>query len=603
MLQAFMMRSPRRCLGFSHQLPRLRLASPIHRQHWSRVNQPEETKNIRTFDPLHATLESNKEQIREREESVLFNYTKGRFLLNEESRLAERKRPFNISEFKALAAKSIGRHPDDVVHLEKLADGSLNRVFLITMRGGFEFVGRIPYVMLEPQGLVTASEVATMDFLRLHGLPVPQIFDYSDTPNNGARTEYIFMERVPGKCLGDIWYSGSVPQEDKIRIVKQLVELESRMFGLRFPASGSLYYSNDVEDGVKLDYTNPHARGSFCIGPDTDRALWWGRRSDLAVDCGPYLDTQAAISAGAKKEMAYLKEFGQPLLPYHRKYREFCNYEKQPPQAYRKLLETFLYVAPHLIPEGASARPVLRHPSLSPYNVIVSPQLEITGLIGWQHCSVRPLFLQSGIPDDFRNRTYLEADDLKDEPCLPAYFESLDEAEQARRVKTWRSQQLHHAYISATKAMNPEHMDVMAVPANDVRRKLCLASAQPWLGDDFPLKMALVHMSRDWGKLWDKAASAPEACPVQFTESETQQAFEMFEQRRDADMAFAMVRTLIGLDDPSGEVPSAEYEEVKRCADDFKVYSAGVAGEESEEDKMEVLENWYFNDFDEEQYK
>ncbi|KAF2686436.1 hypothetical protein K458DRAFT_430260 [Lentithecium fluviatile CBS 122367] len=66
------------------------------------------------------------------------------------------------------------------------------------MRDGFQFVGRVPYPPTEPKQLVVASEVATMDYLRSHGIPVPEIYSYSAMPNNPAGTKYIFMELIVG---------------------------------------------------------------------------------------------------------------------------------------------------------------------------------------------------------------------------------------------------------------------------------------------------------------------------------------------------------------------------------------------------------------------
>jgi aminoglycoside phosphotransferase (APT) family kinase protein len=48
------------------------------------------------------------------------------------------------------------------------------------------------------------SEVATMNFLRSHGIPVPKVFGYSPVPDNAADTEYIFMEFVQGHNVSDI---------------------------------------------------------------------------------------------------------------------------------------------------------------------------------------------------------------------------------------------------------------------------------------------------------------------------------------------------------------------------------------------------------------
>lgn len=156
------------------------------------------------------------------------------------------------------------------------------------MRDGFQFVGRIPYPVTEPKDLVVASEVATMDFLRSHGVPVPKIYGYSTTSENAAGTEYIFMELIRGTNLGDIWFDMS--EKARITIITKLVKLESRLFALRFPVSGSLYYTKDLQTrSNKVDITTAYsARESrFCIGPDTTFGLWYGKRLGLQVYRGP----------------------------------------------------------------------------------------------------------------------------------------------------------------------------------------------------------------------------------------------------------------------------------------------------------------------------
>lgn len=76
------------------------------------------------------------------------------------------------------------------------------------MRDGLQFVARIPFPITEPKRFTIASEVATMDFVRLHGIPVPRILAYSANDDNPIGTEYVIMEKVVGgKEMGNIWYS------------------------------------------------------------------------------------------------------------------------------------------------------------------------------------------------------------------------------------------------------------------------------------------------------------------------------------------------------------------------------------------------------------
>ena len=207
---------------------------------------------------------------------------------NDDLRHFERRRYFDIAEFKRLAAASVDRRADEVARFEKLAEGGFNRTFLITMRDGLEFVGRILYPITEPKSLVVASEVATMDFLRSHGIPTPKVYDYSVTSENAAGTEYVFMEYIRDTNLGDNWFDMS--ENAKITVVTKLVEVESRLFALKFPASGSLYYTKDVAarfDKADFPFVHCVSDSRFCVGPDTSIGLWYGNRLGLEAFRGP----------------------------------------------------------------------------------------------------------------------------------------------------------------------------------------------------------------------------------------------------------------------------------------------------------------------------
>jgi hypothetical protein len=210
------------------------------------------------------------------------------FSINDDLRQAERRRVFKVDELRRLAAESVNRSPDDIVRLEKLAEGGFNRTFLITMRCGFRMVARIPYPVTIPKYFAVASEVATMTFLRSFGLPIPEVYGYSPAPNNAAGTEYIFMEFVQGTDLSSIWLG----EGEIISISRQLAELESKMMLIAFPAGGSLYYTEDLENaaGSASGSTRPGITledKRFCVGPDTNVRLWYGRRSQLDLDRGP----------------------------------------------------------------------------------------------------------------------------------------------------------------------------------------------------------------------------------------------------------------------------------------------------------------------------
>lgn len=189
---------------------------------------------------------------------------------NDASKHAERERQINVNEFKRLAAAAVNQKVADVARFEKLAEGEFNRSFLITMRNGFQFVGRIPYTVTEPKRLVVASEVATIDFLRSHGITVPKMYSYSANSNNPAGTEYIFMELIRGTNLGDVWFELSAQARNIV--VQNLVKLESQIFQISIPANGSIYYTKDLPakfNRVEFPSSDATPGNRFCIGSET----------------------------------------------------------------------------------------------------------------------------------------------------------------------------------------------------------------------------------------------------------------------------------------------------------------------------------------------
>jgi len=206
------------------------------------------------------------------------------FSYNDALRHKERRLAFDVDGLCRLAAESVNQSPANVVNLSKLAEGGFNRTFLITLRDNFQVVARIPYPITAPKFYAVASEVATLEFLRSSGLPVPKTYGYSPYSENAAKTEYIFMEFVRGSKLSDVW--PSLCDQEVISVVRQLTQLESVMMSLSFPAGGSLYFTKDLEK-VATGPGIPLGDERFCIGPDTRLPLWYGRRSKLDVNRGP----------------------------------------------------------------------------------------------------------------------------------------------------------------------------------------------------------------------------------------------------------------------------------------------------------------------------
>lgn len=436
--------------------------------------------------------------------SDFFEYTSGRWIFNDDLRHAERRRVFKVDELRRLPAEAVNRSPDAIIRMEKLAEGGFNRTFLITMRCGFRMVARIPYSATIPKYFAVASEVATMAFLRSFGLPIPEVYGYSPTPNNAAGTEYIFMEFVQGTNLSDIWFG--LGEGEIISISRQLAELESKMMSIAFPAGGSLYYAQDLKNaaGSTSRPTRPGItleNKRFCVGPDTSLRLWYGRRSQLDSDRGSYESAEVALIRGAEKELAYLRRFGQPLLPFQRVRREAYKYQEQPPSDHIENLDHYLLIASSLIPRNpALDHFCIRHPDLQPSNVIVSrspdSNLHVVGLIDWQHTSILPLFLLTGIPQQLQNYDDIGSQSMT-RPSLPEKSDALDETQQSGEMELYRRRLVHYHYVKNTAEYNELHYAALTDPMGMLRRRLFCHASDPWEGETLALKVALIQATEN----------------------------------------------------------------------------------------------------------
>lgn len=301
-----------------------------------------------------------------------------------------------------------------------------------------------------------------------------------------------------------------------------------------------------------------------------------------------------------------MKSFGRPVHPLQRLRRETCNYQKQSHLEYLDSLDKYLRIIPYTVPDPSAVltRSTIRHPDLQPNNVFISEDLEITGLIDWQHCAILPLFLQCGIPNSFQNYGDSVSESLQ-LPQLPQSFDEMSETEQLNQVLLLRKRQLHYYYVITTAKLNPTHYDALTNNFSTLRCKLFQHSSEPWEGDNVTLKANLVELVNDWSKILNsKSTTIPSngerpTCPIAFSEDEASDCLRLHLAGIDADEQFAACRDAIGVG-PEGWVPSAQYEEAKERGRKLKADALDAA--ESDEERERIREHWIFDDFDEEEY-
>ncbi|PGH35444.1 hypothetical protein GX50_01782 [[Emmonsia] crescens] len=471
-----------------------------------------------------------------------FRHTSRRWIFNESLRLKERYVRFNVAELMRAAARAVDRQR--CVRIIKLAEGGFNKVFLLTMDDGLEVVARIPTPIAGPSCYATASEVATVGFLRgCLEVPVPRILAYCATAENPVGAEYIIMERIYGESLASRWLElSTVEMKD---VLKQVIEIEKRIFSYRFPAYGSLYYKHDI---ARMRHTGIPELEQFCIGPIAKRQFWFDERKDMSLDRGPWTKPEDAITASAKRESAWLLKFAKPQPR-----RTFLLQTDEPidPNEHRSLLSKYLRIAPHLAPKDPDlTTPILRHPDLSMPNIFLAPNsTKILGIIDWQDAAILPLFIQAGYPA-FCEHELTRSQTLA-KPELPDDYESLSPIDKQKEWTKFRLEQANVYYTAVTGLENQRHFNALQYPYLGMIQYLISQTAFPWDADFINLMASLVAFTQ----IWKNVSSSSEPCPISFTPEEQRQALDdAAEWNESADLLSAS-RDAMGVDLEGGTEP------------------------------------------------
>ncbi|KAF1828917.1 hypothetical protein BDW02DRAFT_511165 [Decorospora gaudefroyi] len=407
----------------------------------------------------------------------------------------------------------------------------------------------------------------------------------------------MIIEKVQGKELEHTWYTMTVKQ--RMDMVEKIVDIEKMLFALQFPASGSIYFKDcmgaiDTESTVPLAVKNDRT-DRFRIGPSTEYLWWYQKRNELAVDKGPWKTSGDLLSAIGRREYAWLQKFGKRRFPREALYKEFYDRQEVNPQVQMNVLQDYLKVAPHIVPDDEEkCRPAIRHPDLSPNNIFVSEAGEITGVIDWQHSVVLPIFIQAKIPKHFQNYGDDDSENFRP-PKLPANFDSMDETEKETEMERYRRRQLHFFYKGYTNQNNKPHYRAMGTYDLIVRNRLYDVAGRPWEGDNTSLKAELIQASEYWPAI-ASLAMKDAAFPVKYPDSETAACLDIDAKQKKADAQMQHLRDFIGVN-IEGWVPMDGYELAREKERYMKQQMLDAA--DTEEERKEVDEEWPFQDYEE----
>jgi hypothetical protein len=293
-----------------------------------------------------------------------------------------------------------------------------------------------------------------------------------------------------------------------------------------------------------------------------------------------------------ERELAWLRKFATPRHPREPLYRAFYDNQIVSPDVQMQVLRDYLNLVPLLVPEQAElSKPTIRHPDLSPSNILVSSSGEITGLIDWQHTSVLPLFLQAKLPKHFQNWGDEDSENFR-APRLPENFNDLEESEKISALETYRKRQVHYFYVGYTERHNKPHFQAISNPHLVRMNRLYDTAARPWEGDNTSLKAGIIKISRS--HLLDMTFSRTRKdFPVSYTGEEIVQCLAIDEKQHEADAQMQTLRDCFTTN-IDGWVSPELYEQAKARAQDVRQQMIDVV--DTDEERQEIEENWPFQD-------
>jgi hypothetical protein len=292
----------------------------------------------------------------------------------------------------------------------------------------------------------------------------------------------------------------------------------------------------------------------------------------------------------ARKELAYLEQFGRPMLPFQRERWETYEYKEQSPADHIRNLERYLLIAPTIAQKPSLRHFRIRHPDLQPSNVIVSDakQLNIVSLLDWQHTVILPPCLLAGIPRELANYND-PVSQARTPPSLPPDMDTLDEVQQHNARWLYHRQLVHFHYLDSAAQHNFLHYAALSDPAVTTISRLFDSAGAPWEGETHDLQRALIQAT----DMWDRLAGEGVPCPIAFDAEERRAAAALEEKLEGADEFLDLCQKIIGFG-PDMRVPADHYEAAVAKAAWFK--EELLTRMEDPEVRATFDAHWFLND-------
>ncbi|QIX02457.1 hypothetical protein AMS68_007974 [Peltaster fructicola] len=343
----------------------------------------------------HIRLTSRHQQKLSYDHEDFHRYTQGRFIEDEATAMLFRYLSFNVDELMSAAASAV--HSRSCIAIEKCPDGMHNKTFLLKMDDGKEVIARLPNPNAGIAHYTTASEVATMEFMRTLSIPVPKVYTWcSQADQTAVAAEYIIMEKAPGVLLDTLW--PKMDLEARFAVVESLLKFCSAWADFKHEGYGSIYFEKDLPpSAARLPFA--HQGRDFALGTIVGRSWCDDGRDTVALDRGPWSTLDAYLGALGHRELRCIAEVSR--LPKSRSC--ICGPGLYQPTRQKKTKAAHLYLKLFraLIPTDRDlTQPTAWHHDLHVENIFVDPDdpTVITSIIDWQSTEVIPLMVHARRP-------------------------------------------------------------------------------------------------------------------------------------------------------------------------------------------------------------
>ncbi|PYI11902.1 hypothetical protein BO78DRAFT_302318 [Aspergillus sclerotiicarbonarius CBS 121057] len=516
-----------------------------------------------------------------------YDYTRGRFLSSEAHEMKVRRVKLNMNELAKSAAESLGFTYSQCARIEKLPDGMFNKAFLFTMQDGTRVVGKVPNPNAGRPHYTTASEVATMDFVRNElSTPVPRVLAWSSKANeNPVGAEYIIMEKVEGVQLDKVWPKMDIKK--RFELVKTISGYQKAWMSTSFTQYGSLYYSSDLPNSegcvlVKEDESD-FEEHRFAVGPTTGREFFDDGNNVYQYKSAVGLRELACVQNMARLPRSLLGLYGPGTYT---------------PSRPKKIaaLQDYLRLLPYFLPTDESiSSAYLWHPDLHTENIFVHPERpsEVLGIIDWQSSEILPLF------DHARQPYLLDYDGPPatglDPPEFSKNFDQLDPDEQRKAQSLYLNMSLATLYRKLTSAKNKRLFKAMEFGQTS-SFDMMLFAHNLLIDGEALYRARILDIEQEWSSLPGVQASGNQPFPLELSAEDVNCIGE------DADGAIEGLELMQSVKESLGElwpekgiVQPDRYDEAKRLLKKVKTeLIAQLAHSEAEKKAWE--ESWPFDD-------